>query len=536
MTDQLTWNKPGAGQWTWDGTHLPGAPTPMHQAYHFPNMEAGLATVFERYGVPLQTFSFRIVNNKVYSRLLPLIGAEKEMAPPPKPILWAAVRAHPAFRRRNKAAAAAVATKRWRAELAEWKAERPRWIEANLALQDEDIAAYDNRQLADHLRRVFERLGAGYRRHFELHGTDLYAIGDLIAHCEDWGISAAETAAVLRGSSPSSRSACASLASLSRRVEEAPSPPQTFDDIRALGPEAAAALDDFLREYGWRMVTAYDIDGRALIEMPEAVIAAITTAGRHPAAGDAPDTGALRDRVPPGERALFEDLITEARSVYDLRDDNGPIICEWPTGLLRRAMLEAGRRLPGIEDDVTELSLDEVTSLLVDGTGPSPSAVASRARLRAEMAALVPPLTLGDPEPEPPVLLFPAPLARAVRVVIAAVSNIDSPVQREPMTGTGIGSAIYTGRARVAHCPEEALAAMEEGEVLVAHFTNPAYNALLFVAGAVVTEQGGPLSHTAVMARELAIPAVIGASGVMASIHDGDLVQVDPLRGLVRVL
>jgi rifampicin phosphotransferase len=536
VTDELTWDKPGAGQWTWDGTHLPGAPTPMHQAYHFPNMEAGLATVFERYGIPLRTFSFRMVNNKVYSRLLPLIGAEKEMTPPPKPILWAAVRAHPAFRRRNKAAAAAVATKRWRVELAEWKAERQGWIEANLALQDEDIAAYDNGQLADHLQRVFQRLGNGYRRHFELHGTDLYAIGDLIAHCEDWGISPAEAADVLRGSSPASTSVCASLASLGRLLAGAPSPPQTFDDIRALGPEAAGTLDEFLREYGWRMVTAYDIDGRALIEMPAAVIAAITSAGRRPSAAGAPDAGALRDRVPVGDRALFDDLITEARAVYDLRDDNGPIICEWPTGLLRRAMLEAGRRLPGIDENVTELSLDEVTSLLVDGTGPSPSSVSARAALRAEMAALVPPLTLGDPEPEPPLLLFPAPLARAVRVVIAAVSNIDSPVERSPMTGTGIGSVPYTGRARVAHCPEEALAAMEEGEVLVAHFTNPAYNALLFVAGAVVTEQGGPLSHTAVMARELAIPAVVGASGVMASVRDGDLVEVDPVRGLVRVL
>jgi pyruvate,water dikinase len=56
------------------------------------------------------------------------------------------------------------------------------------------------------------------------------------------------------------------------------------------------------------------------------------------------------------------------------------------------------------------------------------------------------------------------------------------------------------------------------------------------MAGAVVCQEGGPLSHAAVMAREFGFPAVVGALGAMTEIADGDLVEVDPTTGRVRVL
>jgi phosphohistidine swiveling domain-containing protein len=72
--------------------------------------------------------------------------------------------------------------------------------------------------------------------------------------------------------------------------------------------------------------------------------------------------------------------------------------------------------------------------------------------------------------------------------------------------------------------------------VLVATMTTAAYNAVLTVCGALVVEAAGPLSHAGVMARELGLPAVLGAAGATAAIPDGALVEVDPLRGSVRVL
>jgi pyruvate,water dikinase len=104
-----------------------------------------------------------------------------------------------------------------------------------------------------------------------------------------------------------------------------------------------------------------------------------------------------------------------------------------------------------------------------------------------------------------------------------------------PMAGTGIGTQPYRGRARRADTPEDAIAELEPGDVLVVPYTTPAYNTVLPLAGAIVTAEGGALSHAAVLARELGISAVVGVSGAM-SVPDGATVEVDPVAGLVRVL
>jgi len=77
---------------------------------------------------------------------------------------------------------------------------------------------------------------------------------------------------------------------------------------------------------------------------------------------------------------------------------------------------------------------------------------------------------------------------------------------------------------------------LKPGDVLVVPCTTPAYNSVLTLAGAVVTADGGPLSHAAVLARELGIPAVVGAPGALTEIPDGALIDVDPVAGVVRLV
>ena len=94
---------------------------------------------------------------------------------------------------------------------------------------------------------------------------------------------------------------------------------------------------------------------------------------------------------------------------------------------------------------------------------------------------------------------------------------------------------VYTGRARTAATADEAIEKLEPGDVLVVRATSPAFNVVLSIAGAVVTANGGAMSHAAVLARELGIPAVVGA-GAALEIPDGSLVEVDPVAGSVRVV
>jgi pyruvate,water dikinase len=519
----------------------------MQVAFHHQPMATGLGRMFAKYGIPLRTYEYRLVNGRCYSRLIPLVGPEKDATKaPPAALLWLAMRVHPEFRARARNAAAALEARRWRAELTDWDThQRAEWRARNRSLQGVDLARLDAAMLATHMQECFAHACAGHELHFELHGTDMVPLGDLFAHGQRWGITANEIMATLQGSSPASVAASEALAVLARIVAAAPDAPRDLDDVRSLGAEASAALDDFLAEYGWRMVTNYDIDGRCLIELPDAILAAINAAAtdgrRAPAAPDEDFVAALRARVPDGEGAIFDALLTEGRLVFGLRDDNGPLTVAWPVGLVRRAVLEGGRRLVAAgalhdAEHAVELTLDELVDAITGAEPLDADAIATRARDRAALAAAVPPVEIGPPEPDPPLAVMPAPLRRMTEIAIAATTHLEAPPERTAMEGLGIGTKIYTGRARVSDRVEDVLSRMEPGDVLVAASTTPAYNVVLAIAGAVVCEEGGALCHTAVMAREFGFPAVVGARGAMSRINDGDRIEVDPIAGRVRVV
>jgi pyruvate,water dikinase len=74
------------------------------------------------------------------------------------------------------------------------------------------------------------------------------------------------------------------------------------------------------------------------------------------------------------------------------------------------------------------------------------------------------------------------------------------------------------------------------GEILVASQTNIAWTLLFPRAGAVVTDVGAPLSHAAIVARELGIPAVVGCGNATMQLKTGDRVRVDGSRGVVEIV
>ena len=78
--------------------------------------------------------------------------------------------------------------------------------------------------------------------------------------------------------------------------------------------------------------------------------------------------------------------------------------------------------------------------------------------------------------------------------------------------------------------------ALQPGEVLVTTVTNVGWTPLFPRAAAVVTDVGAPLSHAAIVARELGIPAVVGCGNATMRLSTGDLVRVDGTAGTVEVL
>ena len=98
--------------------------------------------------------------------------------------------------------------------------------------------------------------------------------------------------------------------------------------------------------------------------------------------------------------------------------------------------------------------------------------------------------------------------------------------------GLAVGEAIATGRARVLKDPKE-MDRFQEGEVLVTETTNPDWEPIMKRAAAIVTERGGRTSHAAIVARELGVPAVVGAVGATRLIPEGEEVTVSCAEGEV---
>jgi pyruvate,water dikinase len=101
------------------------------------------------------------------------------------------------------------------------------------------------------------------------------------------------------------------------------------------------------------------------------------------------------------------------------------------------------------------------------------------------------------------------------------------------MEGWAASPGVARGRARVL-ASLEAGTALQPGEIIVAHSTDPSWTPLFLVAGAIVLEEGGPLSHAAIVAREFGLPAVLNVPDAVRTIATGEELLVDGTSGLVR--
>ena len=100
--------------------------------------------------------------------------------------------------------------------------------------------------------------------------------------------------------------------------------------------------------------------------------------------------------------------------------------------------------------------------------------------------------------------------------------------------GASICGGNYTGTVRVI-CGEPDFARLHPGDVLVCKIATPAWSPLFGIAGTVVTDLGSPLSHTAIVAREHGVPAIVATGCATEKLRDSEPVTVDGTRRTVTV-
>jgi phosphohistidine swiveling domain-containing protein len=176
--------------------------------------------------------------------------------------------------------------------------------------------------------------------------------------------------------------------------------------------------------------------------------------------------------------------------------------------------------IPRPAEDVFFLTIDELLRVL--GGDPAPlGTTARRKATHARCAALpaYPGLIRGAFDP----------------FAWAATAAPSPPTGSDVLVGFAGAPGTVEGAARVLQTPEAA-EALQSGEILVTTVTNVGWTPVFPRAAAIVTDIGAPLSHAAIVARELGIPAVVGTSTATQRIQTGDRLRVDGGRGTVEIL
>ena len=550
MESTVEWNAPGPGPWQQDSAHTPVAQTRIMQRLYPQGFNRGFTETFAVYGVLLDRLALGVVNGFTYHQPQPfdLPGPDG-----PKDPEWIAAE----FGRRVGVAAQAFEKKIWRDAIAEWDGvDKPASIARHHEL-DVDFSALDDAQLGVHIDTCVAHVIAMVYQHHRYNSHALVPVGDFLINALQWtGQPVAALLAVFDGHSPVSNVVAPemerALTALRADVEAQEILAGAGDaaDVLARLRSRLPEVGEYIDAVHFRVMDGFDISNPTIGERPQAIVGRLACA-LNVDTDDAKERSAaaaasLREMVPTENRPTFDDLLGEARLVYRLRDERGIYSEISAIGLLRLALLEFGSRLEHAgriheADDVLDAGLDEIQALIVGADTPSASELHQRGIDRLNLTLEGPPRYLGDPPPPPPSTEgLPPPMARLMSslgfMIDGVLGQMEVP-EGNATTVVGISGAqgTYEGAVRVVRSVDDLLD-LEQGDVLVAPTTGEAFNSMLHLVGAIVTDHGSFVSHAAIVSREMGIPAVVGTIDGTRRLAAAKRVRVDGTAGRVTIL
>jgi pyruvate,water dikinase len=239
----------------------------------------------------------------------------------------------------------------------------------------------------------------------------------------------------------------------------------------------------------------------------------------------------MLERLDPARGRLIGRLLRWAQDAAPVREDAlADTGLAWP--VMRRMLLELGRRL--FEAGAVEKPAD-VFWLRRQELEDMASSLDAGERQLASLAEAVEQrkmLWRGQRRVTPPQLLPQDSWFKVFENLMPAASEDQT---GDTIKGIAASGGQVTAAARVLGGPGD-FGQMRPGEVLVAAITTPAWTSLFAMASAVVTDVGGPLSHSSIVAREYGIPAVLGTGVATRRIRSEQNIRVDGDAGTVMLL
>ncbi len=535
----LTIEAPGPGPWDLDALHFPRPVTAYWGEMHPEAFALGYGDMASFYGVPIRTRKCAYPAGFCYGQMVPLPDE--------------------AIPERIQRAADVFEGRLWREQAKEWaEVRKPSSVAAHRAIQGIDPDQLSDAELVGYLRRCRQHHAAMIRQHMEFTGTAVIPPGDFLVHAREWtGLSTVKLLGLMRGASLISGGDSPQHAALVAAFRADPDARQGLDAdeepaallerLRREPTPTGRALDDYLDFAGFRLLDGFDISNKCALEMPDVLLRSIRTAidetGRE--SGVEQEIAEVRGHVPEEHREAYDALLAEARIGYSLRDERGVYSDIWASGLMRRAALAAGRRLTAAGrlhdvEDIVFATTDEMCALVEGAAAPTADELAERHAYHRTYTAKDAPPHLGPeapPMPDPSEL--PPPLARLMAALGTAMGEMfaSSEEEHEETVIRGLGASMGTreGIARRVAGPSD-FDRIQQGDVLLTEATTEAFNILLPLLSAIITDSGGALSHAAIVSREYGIPGVVGTRDATERIADGARVRVNGDEGTVTVL
>jgi rifampicin phosphotransferase len=319
-----------------------------------------------------------------------------------------------------------------------------------------------------------------------------------------------------------------------------------FDDLptAAGGEEFLDELNAFLNEYGWRLDSWSDLHAPTWAEDRRIPLEMIARYMQEP---DRTPEAALRRSLEQREAALERvqstlsgEKLDKFRALLDAAQAHVPMSegrAFWQLmigGMARIPFMAIGRKLAvagAIEapNDVFFLEMEELKESAENPSLNRKTVVEQRKAEFARWQKLTPPPFLGPP---PSTEGRPKPIQDLITRFAGLRRDVG--LQGKSIKGIAASQGVARGRARLIMSLQEA-DRLHPGEVLVCPSTAPPWTSLFAIAAAVVTDTGGVLSHSAICAREYAIPCVVGTRVATQMIPDGAMLSVDGTKGMVTI-
>lgn len=302
-------------------------------------------------------------------------------------------------------------------------------------------------------------------------------------------------------------------------------------------PQLQEALRSYLQRFGDRCLEELKLESSTLDDDPLPLLRAIGHFASRPlmhtdlalsARHKAERRVAQTLRWHPIRRLIFSWILRRARALVkgreNLRFERTRVF-----GRVRRIFVELGHRLAAVgvlekPRDIFFLEVEEILGFLrgtascTDLRGLAEVRSATFAKYRAESTPADRFVTRGW-----------VPVGNSWLPQIEVGVTVESKEQRQ---GTGCCPGLVRGRVRVVRDPRGV--ELPAGTILVAERTDPGWIMLFPACAGLVVERGSLLSHSAIVARELGIPAVVGLNAATAWLLDGDLVELDGATGIVQ--